>query len=297
MEILNLPTKCFTIYVSKSNETPFVGLQKIIYKQLKITGAVRVIKGHEVLQDGWFLIRKGIIDGSIVNIVIEPDKEISLQMKLGPKQFTHKVKSSLQVRALKQQLIDDDIVGFPVSEFQLVLSADDNAADVPLLDELLPLHLYRVGDNVTLKIVGMNIMVNLVNQKGSKYFYAFPKRMSIKEMKQKNRLKYDCDISYFSWAFLQQGERYRKLDDEAGIDDVLCDNDVVHFVEDELFPDSQKILIYYNSQEVGRVGWRKEDTALTVKLRVQQQLGFPVACVDLKEDREVFGKRPESWAR
>ena len=75
-----------------------------------------------------------------------------------------------------------------------------------------------------------------------------------------------------------------KLDDNTKIDAVLRDNDVVHFVTDGFYHKSEKILIYYKNREIGRVGWREGDTALTVKLRVQQQLGFPVACVDLKED-------------
>ena len=65
-----------------------------------------MIKGQEVLPDGSTLKEHGIIDGSTVNIVIEPDKELNLTFILGPKQFTHKVKSSLSMRELKQQLID-----------------------------------------------------------------------------------------------------------------------------------------------------------------------------------------------
>ena len=57
---------------------------------MKITGAVRVMKGHEVLPDGSTLDEHGIIDGSTVNIIIEPEKEISIKMKLGPKEFTEK---------------------------------------------------------------------------------------------------------------------------------------------------------------------------------------------------------------
>ena len=59
---------------------------------MKITGSVRVIKGQEVLPDGSTLEEHGIIDGSTINIVIEPEKEINLIMKLSPKAF-HPTKS------------------------------------------------------------------------------------------------------------------------------------------------------------------------------------------------------------
>ena len=61
---------------------------------MKITEAVRVIKGQEVLPDGSTLDEHGIIDGSTVNIVIEPDKYINLKMKLGPKLFSLKAEFS-----------------------------------------------------------------------------------------------------------------------------------------------------------------------------------------------------------
>ena len=67
---------------------------------MKISGAVRVIKGQEVLPDGSTLDEHGIIDGSTVNIVIEPEKEINLNIKLGPKEFNQKVKNSVRVREL-----------------------------------------------------------------------------------------------------------------------------------------------------------------------------------------------------
>ena len=73
------------------------------------TGAVRVIKGQEVLPDGSTLEQSGITDGSTVSIVIEPDKQINLQMTLGPKIFTFEVNNSVTVWNLKKQLIDDGL--------------------------------------------------------------------------------------------------------------------------------------------------------------------------------------------
>ena len=124
---------------------------------MKITGAVRVIKGQEVLPDGSTLDKHGITDGSAVNIVIEPDKEISLQIKLGPKVFSRKVLNSVRVRELKQQLIDGGNVGFSLEDLTLIVSADDNddiTDDIHLDDDSLPLYLCWVSDNMILKIMG-----------------------------------------------------------------------------------------------------------------------------------------------
>ena len=129
---------------------------------MKISRAVRVIKGQEVLPFGSSLEEHGIIDGSTINIVIESDKEINIKMKLGPKSFSLKVLSSVRVGELKQQLIDGDIVGFKHNAFMLLISADDNdgiATDVLLEDESLPLHLYGVGDNTTIRIISGSFQI------------------------------------------------------------------------------------------------------------------------------------------
>ena len=258
---------------------------------MKISGAVRVIKGQEVLPDGSTLDEHGIIDGATVNIVIEPDKEISLKIKLGPKEFTHKVLNSVRVRELKQQLIDGGSVGFSANNFTLITSADSNdgfTADIPLLEESLPLHLHGVGDETTLRIISRNVRLQLISHRGHHAYYTFPKSMTIRQMNQLILSKWD--FSYLTkglvsiWAFVEKGQHYRKLDDDVTIGATLSDNDVIYFVEDRIFTESQMMRVYYEGEEIGRVGCVDEDRVLSLKLRVQELMGFPVKSVDYKQD-------------
>ena len=261
---------------------------------MKITGAVRVIKGQEILPDGSTLEEHGIIDGSTVNIVIEPDKEISLKIKLGPKEFTQKVMNSVRVRELKLQLIDDGSVGFSVNNFTLIISADDNdgfTADIPLLEESLPLHLHGVGNDTTISIVGECVMTQLVSHRGSRLYYTFSKNMKISQLKQ--TVNYKCkffdNTNYLVnfWAFVENGETYRKLDDDVTVGASLSDNDVIYFVEDRIFTEAQLIPVYYGRDlQIGRVGCVEGDDVLSLKLRVQELMGFPVKSVDYKQDGE-----------
>ena len=261
-----------------------------------------MIKGQEVLPDGGTLDEHGIIDGSTINIIIEPDKEINLTFKLGPKEFTHKVKSSVRLRELKQQLIDGNIVGFKPNAFTLNISADDNdrMADVPLLDESLPLHLYGVGDNTTIRIIGGRVQIILVTSRGERLLKTFPRSSTISQMKQRIRrfLGDDKDLDDV-WLFKQIKKSYQRLDDDddqAPIGSVLYDNDVIYLVEDRFFSmDAIDVFpVYYKGEEIGRVGWKMttetegrytryhSDTALSLKLRIQELLGFPVSSVDVK---------------
>ena len=79
-------------------------------------------------------------------------------------------------------------------------------------------------------------------------------------------------------------EHYRKLDDDVTIGVTLSDNDVIHFVEDRIFTEDQLIPVYFGGDQIGRVGGVDEDRVLSLKLRVQEQLGFPVKSVDYKQD-------------
>ena len=282
---------------------------------MKITAAVRIIKGQEVLPDGSTLEEHGFTDASTVNIVIEPDKEINLKVKLGPKEVTCSVSNSLRLRELKQYLIDGGIVGFAPDDFTLIFSAADNdgiTADVLLQDESLPLHMYGVKDDTTMrtiKIIGGNIRIHLFTNRGHDWFKSFPKNMTVKELKKtiisvdhffgidpKQKYKYsDPWLLMDIILFVQRGERYQKLDNEARIGAVLSNNDVVHFIEDRFFEEKHMIPVYYNEEEIDRVGWSSRffyqvgdlryhsDTALSLKLRVQEELGFPVTCLDVKE--------------
>ena len=268
-------------------------LQKIIYKSLKITGAVRVIKGQEVLPDGSTLDEQGIIDGSTVNIVIEPDKEITIQIMLGPQKnkysltglrinlglkFTQKVLNSVRVRELKQQLIDGGSVGFMMSEFTLMIPADDNdgvTADVLLEDELLPLHLYGVGDNTKIKIIGWSIMIEVINQKGKQRFKYFPRKMTVKQIKK------EIQTEHIS-LFLKRAMCYRKLDDETPIGEVLSHKDVVHYIENPFFWPHEMIQVIFKDVTIEKIGHVHKETVLSVKLRIQEHLGFPVSSLQVR---------------
>ena len=223
---------------------------------MKISRAVQVIKGQDVLPDGSTLDEHGIIDGSTVNIVIEPEKEFSLTFKLDPKEFTYSVKSSLLVRELKQQLIDGGSVGFE----NIYLIPSGITDDFPLEDESLPLHLCGVSDNTTIRIIGDNVQIQLVTQRGQQYHRSFPRNITVSQMKERIRLvarfftDKDRDLIDDVWLFVKRGYSYQRLDEESLVGTVLSDNDIIYSVEDRFFDEDDMFPVYYKHKEV-RVGW------------------------------------------
>ena len=99
--------------------------------------------------------------------------------------------------------------------------------------------------------------------------------MTVNRMKQK-----------FLWKdiilFLQTGSGYRKFDGDAPIGEVLSNCHIVYYIEYRFVDPPWVLRVYYEDLEIGRVGCDQGDTALSVKLRVQEQMGFPVCCVDVQ---------------
>ena len=101
------------------------------------------------------------------------------------------------------------------------------------------------------------------------------------------------------WLFKQIKKFYQRLDDdeeEALVREILSDDDVIYLVEDRFFNDDaiDVFPVYYKGEEVARVGWKittervggnirhQSDTALSLKLRIQEQLGFPISSIHVK---------------
>ena len=259
---------------------------------MKITSPISVMKGQNILPDSSTLQRHGFTDGSTVNIVTEPEKEIKLRVKLGPKEVTCSVINSMRMRDMKQKLVDGGIVGFSLGEFTLrtpTADIDRMTNGIPSQEEL-PLHLCGISDNVTLKVVSETVMIQLVTHSGDVLWYTFPRTMTINQMKVKLEA---IDIFFSSSTptplrmglvlFLQTGNGYRKLEEgEEPIDSILSDDDVIHCIEDRIFRHSDMVDVYYRSEKIGLVGVSSKDTVLTLKLRAQHQLGFPVSSVDVR---------------
>ena len=89
--------------------------------------------------------------------------------------------------------------------------------------------------------------------------------------------------------FVQRGESFHRLDEELQVGAVLSDNDVIYLVEERFFSVDNVFPVYYKGEEVGCVDWKItyispkycSGTVLSLKLRIQELLGFPVSSIDV----------------
>ena len=137
-------------------------LQKETYKAGKITGAMRILKGQEILPDDNTLVQHNISDGDTVNIVIEPEKKINIQINFGLETFEHNVSNSISIKDLKQLLRTSDQVGFCEDDFGLRVESDGEA--MKLDDERIPVDVYGIQDQAKLNVFRNFMMVGIVPQ-------------------------------------------------------------------------------------------------------------------------------------
>ena len=269
--------------------------QKIIYDRLRNIWSVPVIQVQKA-QPNDTLEENGLIDGSTIKVNIETAEAVNLTVKLGPKAVTCALASTWLVCHLKDHLKNIGTIGLALDAYRLVISADDNAGishNISMLDESLPLHLYGVKDKMTLRIIRECIMIELVTQAGHHFYKPFPKTMTIKQMKQTIRsissffvtTEYLTDI----WLFVKNGEDYHKLEEDVPIGTILHHRDIVHIVEDRFYTDSQLVPVLSGGildSDCGEVGYNIQDTVWSLKLRVQEYLGYPVSSLDVKAFQE-----------
>ena len=112
---------------------------------------MRILKGQEILPDNNTLVEHDISDGTTVNIVIEPDKEIKIVVKNDQLSyyFPCVVTSSVPLQEVKDKLIRETNMVIPEKEFDLVIYGNK------MKDTTLTLHYYDVTDGSKLSLIAV----------------------------------------------------------------------------------------------------------------------------------------------
>ena len=254
-----------------------------MYTSGKITAPVRLLKGQEVLPDGSTLEEHGITDGSTVNIVIEPEKEISLEICFGPEMFMYTVKTSMSVRNLKQSMIDNNQVALVQEDFDLV-SMDKNI----VLDGSLALHHYGLKDSNMLVVRLAFLRIN-IDQVGSRIPWTrkMSRRATVKQLQEVIAVDI-CKNPRAEISVYHEGTK--KLDDVAVLGEVVKNShDVIFFAENKTFKTYREV--FFKGESLGYVGVDNTDTWSDLKYRAQDQLGVPFSKLHVKISK------PHHWDR
>ena len=252
---------------------------------------MRILKGQEILPDDSTLVQHNISDGDTLNILIEPEQDIEIEVKCGPKIYRHKVSRCMTVKRLKLLLIENNQVAFLYRNFKLHVTSEDNKQ--VLGDDSLPLHFYTLGSFVKLEAVGPTMVVESQNSFGDSDSHRMSIKATILELK-KMIMKSRCDdtITDICMFVACEDDRYKQLDDEEDIPvcKLIQKDKTVYFIEDKLSLNRFNLdwAIHYQGERIGVVyGISKwvgssyySETVRSVKLLcIQQDMGVPTNCI------------------
>ena len=267
---------------------------------------MRILKGQEILPDDSTLVQHNISDDDIVNVLIEPEKDIEIELQCGPKTYKHIVSHTTTVKGLKTLLIERKETAFFYAHFNLVMQKTNNdIKQDEVLDDSLPLHYYTSNLSVKLQALSRIVQLKSQNPFGQAGYHKITYKTTVNDLKKlimKTRCSHDVtDIS----MFVSDGnDGYTRLDesDTVPAHKLLPENKTVYFiVEKQLF--SRCWSMYYEEKEIGHIycandeNFSRYETILAVKLRIQEGMGIPASCVYVYSVRRNQGHRFENLPR
>ena len=257
---------------------------------------MRILKRQEILPDYSTLIQHNISDGVTVNIVIEPSKQITVDVICKWGIFKHEITSSFIVRDLKQKLIDSEQVGFSSDGFVFEVKLPEGGTKI-LDDDALPLQHYGIQDDCKVTVVRPYLFLTLMNElQSEKVHRKIPMKTAVRKLK-KMIMQLFCDKNVTDiYLFVTNNEiDFVTVDPNADVPvpEILSDGQTVCYLENK-YDFHTCYPVEHGYRKICWVYGVLGDTVGTIKLRIQNQLGIPAGCVAVtKSERKycsVFNK-------
>ena len=273
--------------------------QKEIYRSGKITGGVRILKGQEVLPDDSTLAQHNISDGDTVNIIIEPAKQITVEVVCKWGTFKHAITSSILVKDLKQKLIDSGQVAFLPNEYDFKGKISDSCVKT-LKDDAFPIQHYGIQNDCQLVVVKPYLFLTLMSEDNSRKVHRkIPTITTVHELNMMIKEQF-CDEKVIDIILFVTNDqiKYGKVASCNGmlVGDVLSDDQTVCYLENKYEFDSCYV-VKHQDVEIGRVYGARGDTVSIIKLRVQNQLGISANCLTVTKSVWVYNVCKEMSTR
>ena len=243
-----------------------------------------------MLPDDSTLVQHNISDGDTVRVLIEPERNIQVEVQCGPMVYKHEVNYCMTVKELKMFLIENNEVAFLEKDIGLIKQATnkDLKQELELKDDSMPLHYFTSDLIIKLNVIGPTIFIASQNPFGETTRHKIPKKGTVCDLKQiimkslsipsldNKMLTSSTVIDLMKWMkkFLSQNNGkdislfvacgnggYKKLDgtDSTPLCELLSDGDVVYYLEDNPISNSDACNwpVYHQKSNVGTVRYNR----------------------------------------
>ena len=248
---------------------------------------MRILKGQEILPDDSTLVQHNISDGDTVNVLIEPNHDISVKVQCRSFQYKHDMSHCMTVKQLKMLLIESKEVRFLYKNLCLVM--EDRNGDTKryqvLDDDSIPLHFYMPGRSLNLEAVGPSVLIKSQGPFGQIYYHKITKKSSVNDVMKMIMRSYNAkNVTKISMFVTDGCGGYQQLDEKetAPVSELLPEDKTVYYIEDQS-AFTYCWLVYHQGKVVGKVygnySGSEYGTVLSIKLRIQAEMGISTDCI------------------
>ncbi len=282
--------------------------QRLLYEKKKFDGLVRLRRGkHRELQDVETVRQLGIQEDDVINIVVDPATEIEVEIELPYMYRRMTVKNSDTVGDIKHSLTFG-LITLREGEFGLVQKDFDDRAvyySRTAAEDFMPLHRFELMDSEHLILsVHMKFQVKVTDPNGGVQFIKVKPETTNADLEEA-MLEPKASVVLFGVDdSIRKVHVFVQLSSESGVFQHFCSAATRHAIRNHVFTEFWDVELEHGNAHCGRFGVRVYgypgvDTALTVRLRAQHQLGVPAEKVYVRprtkgsaclEHDEVVGK-------
>ena len=249
---------------------------------------MRILKGQEILPDDSTLVQQNISDDDTVSVLIEPDRNIEVEVQCGPKVYKHNISYCMTVKKLKMLLIKSNQVAFLFRDLVLIMTNKDVTQELD--DDSMPMHYFTPETCIKLKAVSSTLHVTSENSFGETVHHNISRKGTVFDLIQVIKKTVRPPPKYFYphtqitssnlgelvdalstivlsgnpdkmidlSLFVASGNSgYKRLDEADGtfVRDLLSEGDMVYYIEDK--PSSNVFNcdwpVYHQNNNVGIV--------------------------------------------
>ena len=199
---------------------------------------MRILKGQEILPDDSTLVQLDISDGSTVNVLIEPERNIEVEIQCGPMIYKHEVSNCMTVKELKALLMERKEVAFFYKHFYFIMqiTKGDTREERVLENDSMPLHFYASNISLKLEAVSTTIQLKSKDPHNSLAYHKITVQSTVRDLKQIIMRSRCYDITDISMFVSDGSGGYKRLDEEeiTPAYKLLPEDKTIYFITDKL---------------------------------------------------------------
>ncbi len=240
---------------------------------------------HRQLQDGDTVGQLGILEDDVISLIVDPAKEIKLNIELPYMIRILTVKNSKTIREIKQYLIDHEEIALGQGDFDLIIQEFPFTEKSTASNESMPLHYFEAEKSEVNMIVHNKTQVKVIQPIKGVQFIEVTEKTSNADLKEAIKNPKVSDILFAEKSTSVNTKRFVQLKDESGVfQECFSPGPRYCLIENYVFTQSWHVRpciggYRTDKTELRVYGEPGVDTVLTLRLRVQHQLWVPVSRV------------------